>query len=97
MAIFILMIIDYILTYYGIHVAKVISEGNPLMVFSFNNGFIFGLLFRISYSMIIAALLYRIRKGNVYEYIWTNIAMGAVYLYVFNLHFQWIANTITFF
>lgn len=93
MAIFILMIIDYLLTYWGISLG-IIREGNPMMMFAFNYGFIPGLLFRFSYSLMILALLYRIRKGNVYEYIHTNIAMGAVYLWVFSLHFQWISEVI---
>lgn len=93
MIIFILMVLDYILTFVGIK-NGIIVEGNPIMCFMFQYNFIVGLLFRISYAGIILAMLYNIKKNNIYKYIEINMFVGAIYLYVFNLHFQWLSSTL---
>lgn len=54
---FILMIIDYPLTYYGMYVLRTIEEVNPLMVTFMAMPFYKGFIIRVIYSLFIISLL----------------------------------------
>lgn len=62
-----LMMLDYLLTYVGIHHFDCITEGNMFMVWLFELPFVLGVLVRITQCSVIYILLRYIQiKGNQY-------------------------------
>jgi hypothetical protein len=87
---FLLMMIDYIITYVGIHNYNFIQEGNPVLVWLFEIPFEYGVFVRILMSGIISFLFYVIYKSEHKHYgklIAYAIIVNSVILV---LHLRWI-------
>lgn len=87
---FLLIILDFILTYIGVVNLKVIYEANPLMVWIFNLPFLQGLFIRVLQSGFITYLLFIIYKNNYHIYkLVIRFGLG-VNLFIMGLHLNWI-------
>lgn len=88
---YLLMILDFILTYLGIHQAKVISEGNQIIAWTFELPFANSFAIRILYVFIVIGLsLYIYSAEFEYYNIFIHFALG-VNVIVMLFHFRWIA------
>lgn len=88
-AIFILLIVDYILTYIGIKVGLV-EEANILMIWLFELPLLKGLLIRCIMSLfIIMPFFYLEKHCKYYKKVLVVVISG--YIFIMFLHLRWIA------
>lgn len=89
---FISMLGDYCITYWGIHSLNVISEANPLMVNFMNLPFLKGISFRIITSLIPIILLKSVERAfeNKSSYVNLLMIILSIQIYPYSLHFYWI-------
>ena len=98
-SIFILINIDYILTFIGINQLNYITEGNPLLSNLFNLQFITGLGLRCMQAAIPVSLLFAV-KNKIEILYFKNILLNIIYLQICILivHLYWIIHySISFF
>lgn len=87
-AVYTLLITDYLITYLGIHLGA-ITEANPLMRWLFTLPIEKGLPIRAAMSLIVIAPLWYLKKR--YKYYRRVIAfILAVYAVVMGMHYLWI-------
>jgi hypothetical protein len=86
---FILMMADYLLTYWGIHIGFV-SEGNGLMRWLMELPFVYGFLAKIIMSglLLFPVLLARNHRKKIYKY--ALYIIFAAYGITFALHGYWV-------
>lgn len=90
---FIAMMGDYCLTYFGINKLKLIEEGNPLMVGIMALPFHRGLLIRLFTSGVLVLLLKFVEKGfepRKYRFLLTVVLLIQVFPYT--LHLIWMSK-----
>jgi hypothetical protein len=86
---FILMLLDYILTYTGIFTG-IITEANPFMVWLFSYPFSRGIVFRVL-TIILVLIPFYILKHKGYKYYTKFInTVCIIYALVFIFHLNWI-------
>lgn len=87
---FLLIIIDYLLTYIGVNNLEVVYEANPLMVWFFELPFFQGFLIRVIYAGFIIILSYFLYKNEYENYdVFMKFALG-VNIFVLMIHFRWV-------
>ena len=87
---FLLIIIDYLLTYIGIHNLGVVYEANPFMAWLFELPFSQGLLIRVLHAIFIITLSYFLYKNEYENYdVFMKFALG-VNIFVLMIHFRWV-------
>lgn len=93
LAILLLMILDYILTFIGINQLCYIIEANPINRFLFDLPFTYGISIRCLQSLIPVSMLFSV-KNKVRSNIFFKILLGLILLEVcvLFLHINWITN-----
>lgn len=87
---YILIVADYILTYYGIHVIKVIKEANPLMVKFMDLPFFSGIIIRNIIALLIIFLLKAVEKRITVKYNFLLIKILVIQVIPYTFHGIWI-------
>ncbi|MBF8982062.1 hypothetical protein IZY60_00780 [Lutibacter sp. B2] len=90
---FILMIIDYPLTYYGMYVLRTIEEANPLMLKFMEMPFYKGFLIRVLYSLFFISLLKYVEQYK-YPVVYRKILFVPLSIQIipYTAHAMWIFN-----
>ncbi|MFW6016462.1 MAG: DUF5658 family protein [bacterium] len=87
-----LMLVDYLLTYFGIHMLECISEANPFMRYFMEFPFILGLPLRLIYISIPISLLYLAYEYAENKKILFNVIYGLILIQFIplGLHILWM-------
>ncbi len=86
----VLIMVDYILTYFGINYLGAIVEGNPLLVDFFNLPFIYSFFLRLLHASIIVLICeYLLSLEYKYYDLFMKFAIG-VNVLVMLVHIRWI-------
>lgn len=86
---FLLMMLDYALTMYGIGTGF-IEEGNGLMCWLVNMPWQYGVVVKTAMSVLLLTPLYIAKKKEVSLYRTALIIVLLAYAWVFSLHIYWI-------
>lgn len=86
----ILIMVDYMLTYFGINYLGAIAEANPLLVNLFNLPFFYSFFLRLLHASIIVLICeYLLSLEYKYYYLFMKFAIG-VNLLIMLVHIRWI-------
>lgn len=91
---FTLMFFDFIFTYIGIQFYGVITEANPILVWTFNLPFPQALCLRLFYSGILVYLAHYLRKQKYKYHPQFVIFALTVNCLVMFLHFHWVFKVV---
>lgn len=92
MALFVLFMTDFILTYLGIS-AGIIEEANPFLVWLFELPFLVGLLLRIAMGAVLIYLPIRMIKAGKIRPALAKVYYGVTYtvnILILGVHLYWI-------
>lgn len=93
---YLLTVLDYVLTYIGVHQLGVISEGNPLLTGLIALPFWGGILCRCFISAVPVFLLFIAKYRYSYKhYHQVIVLLLAVQVIPYSLHLFWIIRTLT--
>jgi len=87
---FILIIVDYLMTYVGIAMG-IITEANPLMVWLFQLHLWPGLLIRLAFALVAVGLLVYAKRQDAKLYRSGVIVAYTVQVLVMGLHLYWVS------
>lgn len=87
---FMLMMLDYTLTYIGINSIGIIEEGNPIMVWMLELPFTFSFLFRAAYSALMVLLVVIVYNAKYKYYKPFVIFCVGLNVTIMFLHFHWV-------
>ena len=87
----ILMMADYMFTYYGVKIARCVEEANPFMRGTFEVGIVNGSLIRIFTIAFILGLMTYLYKLGKYKELEVLIFFGlSVNIYLMLVHYNWL-------
>lgn len=87
-----LMLLDYIISFIGIHFYQCILEANPCMHYIMQLPFIYGIILRIFYILLPISLLrfYYLHANNKKYYFNVVHSLILVQIFPFSIHIIWI-------